>query len=219
MASTRKAREPREPIAGEIEPVAFEGQPDDDSQIEDVVLQRAQLGSETYDLVDWRYARFAACGLTGSTWKKCHFTDTVFDDCDLANVALDRCGLERVRVDRGRMTGFSVSGSSLTDVIVDGAIADLSEWRFATIEHAVFRDCRLPQSDWTNATLKNVRFEGCDFSGADFSHCQIDAVTFLRCGLEAVRGVDGLRGATFDRAALVDLTEPMAVALGLRLAE
>jgi uncharacterized protein YjbI with pentapeptide repeats len=219
MAPTKKAREPRPPMAGDVEPAAFEGLPDDESEIEDVRLEHARLGAESYRLVDWRYARFASCSLAGSTWKRCHFTDTVFDDCDLANVVLDRCGLERVRVDCGRMTGFGGSGATLTDLVVDGAVADLSQWRFATIEHAVFRDCRLTQSDWANARLTSVRFEGCTLAAADFSHCQLDSVVFVRCGFEGVRGVDGLRGASVDRAALYDLTEPMAVALGISLAE
>jgi uncharacterized protein YjbI with pentapeptide repeats len=219
MSRSSTPREPRAPLTGEIEPQPFDGVPDDDSQIEDVALERIELGSETYELIDWRYARFTGCTFAGSTWKRSHFTDTVLDDCDLANVVLDRCGLERVRIDRGRMTGLSVSGSKLADVVVDGALADLSEWRFASIEHALIRGCRLAQSDWANAELTNVRFEDCELAGADFSYCRLDQVTFVRCGFEGVRGVDGLRGAHVDRAALIDLTEPMAVALGISLAE
>jgi uncharacterized protein YjbI with pentapeptide repeats len=212
-------REPRAPLAGEIERKPFDGVPDDDSQIQDVLLERVDLGGATYELIDWRYARFNGCNLAGSTWRRAHFVDTAFDDCDLANVVLDRCGIDRVRVDRGRMTGLSVSGSTLRDVIVDDALADLSQWRFATVEHAVLQGCRLPHSDWSNAELSNVRFEDCDLAGADFSYCRLDHVAFVRCGFEGVRGVDGLRGAVVDRAALVDLTEPMAVALGISLAE
>jgi uncharacterized protein YjbI with pentapeptide repeats len=222
MAGARKARErrePREPMASDIAAQPFDGLPDDESEIRDVTLELARLGAETYELIDWRYATFSGCSLAGSTWKKSHFTDAVFDDCDLANATFDRSGLERVRVNRGRLTGLSVSGCTLTDLIVDGAVADLSEWRFATVEHMVIRACRLPQSDWTNATMSDVRFEDCDLSGADFSHCQLDEVSFVRCGLGDVRGVDGLRGATVDHSALIDLTEPMAVALGIRLAE
>jgi uncharacterized protein YjbI with pentapeptide repeats len=214
-----KAREPREPMVGDIEPRRLDGVPDDDSEMRDILLERIQLGAGTYELVDGRHARFSACSFAGSTWKKSHFTDVVFDDCDLANAAFDRCGFDRVHIQRGRMTGLSVSGSSLIDVVVDGAVADLSEWRFATVEHAAIRDCRLTQSDWTNATMADVRFEDCDLSGSDFSHCQLDGVAFVRCGLGGVRGVDGLRGATVDRSALIDLTEPMAVALGITLAE
>jgi uncharacterized protein YjbI with pentapeptide repeats len=214
-----KAREPREPMAGDIAPRPFDALPDDDAQIEDVLVERARLGAQTYELIDWRYATFSGASLAGSTWKRGHFTDVVFDDCDLANAVFDRCGLERVRIQRGRTTGLSVSGSSLTDVVVAGAVADLSEWRFAAVEHMVIRDCRLTQSDWTNATMADVRFEDCDLSGSDFSHCQLDGVAFVRCGLGSVRGVDGLRGATVDRSALIDLTEPMAVSLGINLAE
>jgi uncharacterized protein YjbI with pentapeptide repeats len=213
------AREPRGPLPGDPEPQALDALPDDESEIRDVVVERARLGAKTFRLVDWRYARFAGSSLAGATWKTSHFTDTVFDDCDLANATFDQCGLERVRIDRGRLTGLSVSGCSLTDVVVDGALGDLSEWRFAIVEHALVRDCRLPQSDWSNAALTDVRFEGCDLSGADFSQCRLDTVVFANCGLEGVRGVDGLRGATVDRAALIDLTEPMAVALGITVSD
>jgi uncharacterized protein YjbI with pentapeptide repeats len=218
MASMKKAREPRDPLAGDVEPSLLDVLPDDESRIEDVVLKRAHL-VDAYELIDWRYARFVGCCMAGSAWKRSHFTDTVFDDCDLANVVLDRCGLERVRFRRGRMTGFSASGGSLVDVGIEGALADLSQWRFASLEHVALRDCRMPQSDWSSAVLADVRFEGCDLSGADFSQCQLNGVAFVRCTFDGVRGVDGLRGAAVDRAALYDLTEPMAVALGIALAD
>jgi uncharacterized protein YjbI with pentapeptide repeats len=214
-----KTREPREPMLGDVDPQPFEGAPDDESEIEDVRLSHSRLGAETYTLVDWRYASFDTCSLAGSTWIRSHFTDATFEDCDLANSVYDRCGLERVRFHRGRMTGFTVGGSVLADVRIDEALADLSVWRFAKLEHMVVRDSRMTQSDWMSATLRNVSFEGCDFAGADFSQCQLDNVTFARCTFEGVRGVDGLRGAIVDRAALIDLTEPMAVSLGITLAE
>ena len=219
MSRQGKARHPRTPQPGAVDPVEFEQPPDDESEIEDALLSRARLGGETYTLVDWRYATFDACSLAGSTWKRSHFTDVTFDDCDLANSIYDKSGFERVRFHRGRMTGFTASGCTLTDLLVAEALADLSVWRFAKIEHAAFRDCRLGQSDWMAATLTNVRFDGCDFAGADFSQCRLDTVTFTRCSFEGVRGVDGLRGAAVDRTALYDLTEPMAVALGISLAE
>jgi uncharacterized protein YjbI with pentapeptide repeats len=219
MPSTKKPREPREPMAGDVEPATFGAIPDDESEIEDVRLSHAQLGAERYTLIDWRYASFETCSLVGSAWTRSHFTDATFEDCDLANSVYDKCGFERVRFHRGRMTGFTASGCTLADVRIDDALADLSVWRFAKIEHAAVRDCRLTQSDWMAATLRNVHFEGCDFAGADFSQCQLDKVTFARCTFEGVRGVDGLRGATVDRAALIDLTEPMAVSLGITLAE
>jgi uncharacterized protein YjbI with pentapeptide repeats len=206
-------------MAGEVEPAPFDGLPDDESEIEDVRLSHARFGAETYTLVDWRYATFDACSLAGSTWNRSHFTDAVFHDCDLANAVCDKSGFERVRFRRGRMTGFTASGCTLTDVQIDEALADLSVWRFAKLEHAVIRDCRLTQSDWMSAALTNVRFERCDFSAANFSQCQLDGVSFARCAFDGVRGVDGLRGATVDRTALYDLTEPMAAALGLTIAD
>jgi uncharacterized protein YjbI with pentapeptide repeats len=217
--STKKARVPRDPLAGDVEPAPFDGLPDDESETENVRLTRARLGAEAYVLVDWRYATFDTCSLAGSTWSRSHFTDATFDECDLANTVFDKSGLERVRFRRGRMTGFTVSGCALVDVQIDEAVADLSVWRFAKVEHAVFRDCRLAQSDWMSATLTHVRFDGCDFSDADFSQCQLDGVTFTRCTFEGVRGADGLRGAAVDRAAFYDLTEPMAATLGITLVD
>jgi uncharacterized protein YjbI with pentapeptide repeats len=217
MAKAGKVRTPRDPIPGDVEPQPYDRGPDDESEIEDVRLSGLALGGETYHLVDWRYAAFAGCGMSGSTWKKSHFTDTAFDDCDLANSAYDKCGFERVRFARGRMTGVDVSGCTLADVQVLDAPADLSTWRFAKLEHAVFRGCRLTQSDWMSASLTRVRFEGCDFADADFNHCEMESVTFVGCSFENVRGVAGLSGAAIDRAALIDLTEPMAAALGITL--
>jgi uncharacterized protein YjbI with pentapeptide repeats len=219
MAPPKRQRLPRDPQRGDIEPEPFDGLPDDESELDDVVLTRARLGAETYRLVDWRYATFDTRSLAGSTWSRSHFTDASFDDCDLANAVFDKSGLERVRFRRGRMTGFTASGCTLTDVQLDDAVADLSVWRFAKLEHVAVRDCRLTQSDWMSAALAHVVFDGCDFTGADFSHCQLDDVAFTRCTFDGVRGVDGLRGACVDRTALYDLTEPMAAALGIALAD
>jgi uncharacterized protein YjbI with pentapeptide repeats len=219
MARPVKVREPRDPLPGDIEPQPYQGRPEDDSEVENVALWRDELGGETYQLIEWRYAVFAGCSLAGSTWVKSRFTDTTLEDCDLANSTYERCGFERVHFTHGRMTGFTVSGSGLTDIQVDHALADLSEWRFASVEHAVFRDCRLTRSDWTSAKLTSVRFEDCDLTGSEFSHSEMTGVSFVGCTLAEVRGVDGLRGSTVDRATLPDLMTSMAVALGIGLAE
>jgi uncharacterized protein YjbI with pentapeptide repeats len=219
MVGPSKPRDPRTPLPGDIAPRPFEGRPEDESEIENVAVWRDALGAETYRLIDWRYAAFAGCSLAGSSWLRSHFTDTTFEDCDLANSTYEKCGFERVQFSNGRMTGFAVSGSSLIDLQIDGALAELSQWRFASVEHAVFRDCQLTQSDWTSAQLASIRFESCDLTGSDFSHCEMASVAFVGCTLAEVRGTAGLRGATVDRAALPDLTEPMAVALGIGLAE
>jgi uncharacterized protein YjbI with pentapeptide repeats len=103
----------------------------------------------------------------------------------------------------------------LHDVAVRESVADMSVWRFAKLERVEFTNCRLAQSDWNSAELKHVSFVGCDLTDADFNHAQLDAVSFATCNFDGIRGVTGLRGATVDAANLVDLTVPMAAALGI----
>ena len=75
----------------------------------------------------------------------------------------------------------------------------------------------LREADFAEARCESVRFEACDLSAASFERATLRRTELRGCTLEAVQGVEGLRGAAMEWADVVALAPTFAAALGIRV--
>lgn len=216
-SSSTPSHTPHPPRTGDPEPSTLDGLDLDEALIEDSSFTRETVAPGEYRLVDWESCTLDHCTLAATRWPRSHFTDVRIADSDLANVELERAGVNRVVVERTRMTGFNATKAMIQNLRADDCLAEMSTWRFAQVERAVFTGCKLARSDWTAAQLSQVRFEDCDLTGADFSEARLTQVSFARCTFIDLQGLTGLRGAAVDADGLVQLTGLMAREFGIRM--
>jgi uncharacterized protein YjbI with pentapeptide repeats len=62
--------------------------------------------------------------------------------------------------------------------------------------------------------LKSVRFVGCNLTGVDFSGAKLTDCEMRGCSLDAIRGIDRLRGVRIPWPDVVSNAAALANALG-----
>ena len=87
------------------------------------------------------------------------------------------------------------------------------------LERVVFDDCRLEEADFYGAVLTSVRFERCSLASATFTAARCESCEIRSCELTALQGVEGLRGAGMTWNDVLQLTSPLAEAVGIAIVE
>jgi uncharacterized protein YjbI with pentapeptide repeats len=120
--------------------------------------------------------------LTGSNFLSADFSESKFD---------------RVFIENSRLSGMSLAGSILVDVLFKGCKinrvsfggaelkrvmfkeCDLTDTDFqsAVLDKVVFRSCKLNEADYSNAIFKNVDIRGSHLKNTKFEHEQFEGLT------------------------------------------
>jgi uncharacterized protein YjbI with pentapeptide repeats len=135
--------------------------------------------------------------------------------CNLANLRAPGARWLRTHVESSGLTGLTCSEAHLRHVTLADLRADLASFGATELDTVLFRDCRMRQVDFSDARLQRVRFESCDLSEADFSGVTCREVQFEDCTLDAIRGVEGLRGAAMTQADMLAAAATFAAARGI----
>ncbi|MGO4957745.1 pentapeptide repeat-containing protein [Luteococcus sp. Sow4_B9] len=189
----------------------------DDSLVTELVIGELALEQHSSEFVELASVLVQAGGLASSDWYRTNWVDVELHDVDAANASFTESGLKRVLWSRARLVGLQASGCTLHDVIHRECPMAMSSLRFANMTRVTFVDCDLSGVDFTHARLADVTFLNCRLDGAQFSQAQCERVLVRGGSLEAIQGLDGLRGAVFDDVDLADLAHQMASLLGLQL--
>ena len=125
--------------------------------------------------------------------------------------------LTRVLVDGGRLTGLQIAETEMRDCAWQGCGADMASFRHAKLERTTFQDCSLREADFMGLRGDWVRFHDCDLRGASFVHAQFTSSELLRCRMDDIEGVEGLRGTSMELEQMLTLAPALARALGVSL--
>jgi uncharacterized protein YjbI with pentapeptide repeats len=155
--------------------------------------------------------------MSGSTFADCAFRDAVFENCNLANMTVRGGSFTRVVIDRGRLTGLNLVETELSDTTVRDCGADMATFRRAALDCVTLDGCILRQGDFMGVRGEWVRFHDCDLTEASFRHAQFTSSEFRRCRMEAIEGIEGLRGTSMELEGMLALAPAFARALGIRL--
>jgi uncharacterized protein YjbI with pentapeptide repeats len=147
--------------------------------------------------------------LTSAELHRCVLTDVRFVDCELSGAMLTESQWLRVELRNCRMSGLVVSQSRLRHVrFVEGKL-DGGDFRISRLERVVFDGCAMPDADLYEAQLTHVLFDHCDMRRAHFSAVKTDDLRLH------ASDVEGLRGATSLRRAVVSPEQVLPLALSI----
>ena len=154
--------------------------------------------------------------MSGSTFVDCAFRDAVFENCNLANMTVRGGSFTRVVIDRGRLTGLNVIETELSDTTMRNCGAEMATFRHATLDGVTLEGCILRQADFM---IRGdwVRFHDCDLTEASFRHARFTNSELQRCRMEAIEGIEGLRGTSMELEGMLALAPDFARALGIAL--
>jgi uncharacterized protein YjbI with pentapeptide repeats len=166
--------------------------------------------------------------------------DVVFEDCAFDGVVVDGAGLRRARLitvvlDRlaaaelaapysfwrdVRISGSRIGAAELFDADWDSVTVERSKLDFANLRGArltdvVFEGCQLGELDLGGVTAQRVAFRDCRIGTLDVTGAHLVDVDLRTSELRALRGIDGLAGATIDTPQLAELAPLLAEAAGL----
>jgi uncharacterized protein YjbI with pentapeptide repeats len=223
-AAARKARqvrggEPRPPVEPEESHPAstLETEVEHEQTVEAARYDDADLADLLAERVEFLQCRFRSARLARSRFSRVRFIDCLVERSDLSNMRGDSGALERVRIAGSRMTGFALNDGLVRDVTFDDCKIDLTNWRQARFDAAVFVGCNLAGADFTDADLRGAAFLRCDLSGAQFHNATMTGARFRACELGGIGGITSWDGAVVHPDDLLGLAYIMAGALGIRV--
>jgi uncharacterized protein YjbI with pentapeptide repeats len=164
-------------------------------RIEESALRRVTIGAGTLTELVLRDARMA--------------------DCDLSNVSARRGDIRRAELTNARLVGFALGDGAIEDLRVTGGTMMLASLAQTTLRRVVFKDVNLREASFAHARLISVGFEDCDLRGADFRGVSLVDCTMRGTSLDAVVGVESLRGLTMPWTDLVGSVGALAASLGI----
>ena len=139
----------------------------------------------------------------------------VVREANLANMVIRGGALSRIEIVRCRLTGLALAETDVGDVACRECAADLATFRHARLTRVTFESCTLRGADFMGARCDHVRFSDCDLTGASFAQAHFTGSEFVRCRMDDVEGVDGLRGTSMEVEQMLTLAPAFAAALGI----
>jgi uncharacterized protein YjbI with pentapeptide repeats len=201
LPDLHRRRLPAEPDAGEL------------------VLTEA-LVEDGAEAVAARSVRVEESALHGVTIQAGTLTELVLRDarltgCDLSNVAVRHGEVRRAELTNCRLVGFAMGDGAIEDLSVTGGTLMLASLAQTTLRRVAFKDVNLREASFAHARLISVSFEDCDLRGADFRGVSLVDCTMRGTSLDAIAGVQSLRGLTMPWTDLVGSVGALAAALGI----
>ena len=161
--------------------------------------------------------RLDGASLAGGRHRGLTIRDCELRACDLSTLSAREGRLLRAELTGCRATGLDWPEGSVRDVTFRDCQLDLASFRFSALQRVVFEDCVLREADFAETRCESVRFDACDLTGASFERATLRRCELRGCTLEAVQGIEGLRGAAMEWADIVALAPALAAALGIRV--
>ena len=91
----------------------------------------------------------------------------------------------------------------------------LSSFAHCALRRVTFEDVNLCEASFLETQLTSVSFTGCELTGTDFRGARVKDCTISGSSLDAVVGVESLRGLTMPWSDLVGSVAALAAALGI----
>ena len=172
---------------------------------------------EVSDHAEWREVELTGEDLSGARVRGIELTDVVMRNCNTANLTSLKASLSRCEFAGCRMTGLALPDSILEDVRFSDGLIDLAAFGFSRFRRVIFTGCILRDADFTDARFESVRFHRCEMQGATFTGARFAKSEMRGCTLDAINGIEGLKGVAMDWSDVVGLAGTFAAALGIEV--
>ncbi|MEO6125057.1 MAG: pentapeptide repeat-containing protein [Ilumatobacteraceae bacterium] len=172
----------------------------------------ADLSAQRFDLIEITECRIVGARLSRLDLDGVRIRDTVFEDCDLAGALMQDAALTRVVFSNCRLSGLILNSSRLRDVRITDCKADQLSLRMGSAERLWCERVLLQNVDLYQSQLVLTRLFDCDLTNGEFSNVRFDDVQLHGSRLDAVRGVEHMRGATIDADQMHDFAAALLAA-------
>lgn len=159
--------------------------------------------------------RFSATSFAAAKFEKLHISDSVLERVEAAGMQAPDSAWLRVEVTNSRLTGVDLGAGLLEDCVFMNVKLDEAGLRFATLKRVKFESCVLRGLDFSGAKLTDVSFDECELDGTNFDNTICKNVDLRSENLAAIKGVQGLRGATVSSEQLIQLAPLLSAEAGL----
>lgn len=192
----------------------------DGGELDELMVSEALVEHHGRDALTTRRIRVQESELHGLSLGEGTATEFLLRDarlqgCDLSNIRVRRGEIRRTELMDSRLVGFSISEGEVEDLRVVGGTMMLASLAHSTLRHVVFENVNLREASFLETRLTSVSFEGCDLTGADFRGARLKECTIRGTSLDAVLGVESLRGLSMPWPDLVGSVQALAAALGI----
>jgi uncharacterized protein YjbI with pentapeptide repeats len=156
---------------------------------------------------------------SGRTFSSLRCRDVVFEHCHFAGAILDSAVLTRVRFVECRLTGVVLSGAELNDVVIEGGVANLANFRSSTSSFLWVSGTSLKEADFYQARLRKSALLDADLTSASFDSASLDDLSLHGSRVDSLHGTSALTGGHvhIDPEQLVTLGAAVLAEMGVRV--
>lgn len=138
---------------------------------------------------------------SGGVHKSSHIKQSEVISANFISADLSDSKLDRVFVEKSRLSGMSVAGSILVDVLFKRCKINRASFRGAKITRVIFYECDLTDADFQSADLDGAVFKSCKLCEADYSNAKVKDVDLRGSYLKGARfGSEQFKGLTIDQS-------------------
>lgn len=158
---------------------------------------------------------------TSRTFTNLQCRDVVFEQCHFAGAILDSSVLTRVRFVECRLTGVVLSGAHLSDVVIDGGVADLANFRSSVSSFLWVIRTPMKEADFYGARLHRSALLDSDLSSASFESASVEHLSLHGSVLDSLSGTRALSGGHVgvEPNQLVPLGAAVLAEMGVRVTD
>lgn len=165
-------------------------------------------------------ATFAECELVGWSAHETNFRDARFVETHLERLKAPvfiapRVSMRDVVIESSRMGSLEMYDATLNSVVISDSKLDWVNFRSAQLSDVLFRDCVFQEIDLSGARLTRVRFESCTAEKIDLTGARLQHVDLRGLDVQAIDGLQGLKGATISSSQAALMVAVFAAHLGI----
>lgn len=171
------------------------------------------------DASDARFleCRLERCCLEGLSMRRTRVVDTVLAEVHGASVDFTDSTWRDSQMTGGRLGAMTLPGATWTRVRLRGIKLGFVNLAAARLEDVVFEGCEIGSLDARAAQLRSVAFVDCTVQELNVVEATLSKVDLSGARMQALVGVDSLRGAIVSHEQLLDLAPLLAAQLGVEV--
>jgi len=175
------------------------------------------LEGQTADDAAFLGCRLERCGLDGVSMRRARVSECLLDEIHATSLdAADTVWRDSLMTVR-RVGALLTIGATWSSVRVRGGRLDLVDLSGAKMAGVAFDGCSIGELDLGTAEARDLTLEGCQIELLDVTGARLVRADFTGAAIGAVKGVEGLRGASISASQMVDLAPQMAAHLGIKV--
>lgn len=181
-------------------------------------IENISLTSEQLETMSLSESLFSKVDFTQVRVNRLHVADCDFQGCIFTASKFPESSWHRATIGTARCSGLQITNAFLKNIVFKNSKLEIANFRFSRLDNVAFEDCVLNDVDFYNAQLKNVEFVNCSINKITFANARMINVDISKSFVEAVNGVQSLRGVTISYDQLLQLAPSFAAEAGIKIA-